>query len=272
MLHQRARLSETVANTIGAATRSTKWTLIDELPLTFDAFHPQGMARVGSTWWISTVDIDGRRGLVLAVDERGNLIESVPVGDEVRYHPGGMDFDGAELWIASAEYVPDSSATIYRMTPGGLPERAFDVDDHVGAIARCGVDGDLVGWSWGSRRLYRWSADGQLLLAKVNPGFFVDHQDCQWLDSGHLLCGGVAQVALADGPGWLGGIGLLDADDLVMLREVPFPLYQAGSGRVGTHNPIWSEIRGEQLIVHLLPDDGHGTILSYATPLIVLPA
>ena len=81
MLHQRARLSETVAGTIGAATRATRWQLVGELPLTFDAYHPQGMARIGSTWWISTVDIAGRRGLVLAVDELGNLIERIPVGD-----------------------------------------------------------------------------------------------------------------------------------------------------------------------------------------------
>jgi len=101
----------------------------------------------------------------------------------------------------------------------------------------------------------------------VNPGFFVDHQDCQWLDSGHLLCGGVAEVALAAGPGWLGGLGLLNAADLVMEREVPFPHYQGASGRVGTHNPLWCEIRDGRLVVHLLPDDGHGTIVSYATPL-----
>ncbi len=141
------------------------------------------------------------------------------------------------------------------------------MDDHIGAMARCGLDGDLVGWSWGSRRFYRWSIDGRLDAARVNPAFFVDHQDCQWLDSGHLLCGGVAEVGLTSGLGWLGGLGLLDVDDLVMQREVPFPVYSSASGRVATHNPLWSEIRDDQLIVHLLPDDGMGAILSYATPL-----
>ena len=258
--------------TVGSITRATTWQLVDELPLRFDSHHPQGMARLGSTWWISTVDIDARRGLVMAVDERGNLIEQTPIGDESRYHPGGMDFDGAALWIPCAEYRPDSTTTVYRLEPGGAPEHAFDVDDHVGALARCGSDGDLVGWSWGSRRFYRWSVDGQRLTARVNPGFFVDHQDCQWLDTGHLLCGGVAEVGLASGPGWLGGLGLLDVDDLVMEREVPFPIYSSTSGRVATHNPLWSEVRGDQLIVHLLPDDGMGTILSYATPLVDRPS
>ena len=268
MLSQETRNDAAVAETMRTISRATAWTLVDELPLTFDTFHPQGMARLGSTWWISTVDVDARRGFVLAVDSRGDLLERIPIGDSLRYHPGGMDFDGAAFWIPCAEYCPDSTTTVFRMEPGSAPEPTFDVDDHVGAIARCGPGGDLVGWSWGSRRFYRWSLDGQLRAVRVNPAFFVDHQDCQWLDSGHLLCGGVAEVGLASGPGWLGGLGLLDVDELVMQREVPFPIYSPSSGRVATHNPLWAEIRGEQFIVHLLPDDGMGAILSYATPIV----
>jgi hypothetical protein len=268
MLCHRTRNDAAVVTTISSMTRSTTWQLVDELPLRFDSFHPQGMALVGSTWWISTVDIGDRRGLVMAVDADGDLVEQVDVGDSERYHPGGMDFDGTAFWIPCAEYRPDSTTTVYRMVPGDEPEAAFDVDDHVGALARCGPDGDIVGWSWGSRYFYRWTVDGHLRAARVNPAFFVDHQDCQWLDGGYLLCGGVAEVGLASGPGWLGGIGLLDVDELVMQREVPFPIYSSATGRVGTHNPIWAEVRGDQLMVHLLPDDGRSTILSYATPVV----
>jgi hypothetical protein len=267
MLCNRTRTGTAVAETIASMTRATTWQLVDELPVRFDLHHPQGMARIGATWWISTVDVEARRGLVMAVDGAGSLVEQIPIGDDRHYHPGGMDFDGTAMWIPCAQYRPDSTTTVYRLQPGARPAAAFDVDDHVGAIARCGGDGDLVGWSWGSRRFYRWTVDGHLRAARVNPAFFVDHQDCQWLDSGHLLCGGVAEVGLSSGPGWLGGLGLLDVDDLVMQREVPFPVYSPASGRVATHNPVWSEIRGDHLIVHLLPDDGMGVILSYATPL-----
>jgi hypothetical protein len=270
MLFHETRTSA-ATDTISSLTRATRWQSVHELPLRFDAFHPQGMARVGNQWWISTVDINARRGLVLVVDAHGELIESIPVGDRDRYHPGGMDFDGTYFWIACAEYRPNSTASVYRLRPGGAPEHMFDVDDHVGAIARCGRDGDLVGWSWGSRRFYRWSVDGRLLAVRENPAFFIDHQDCQWIDTGHLVCGGVAEVALSSGPGWLGGIGLLDVTDLTMVREVPFPIYSESSGRVATQNPLWSEVRGEQLVVHLLPDDGMGTIVSYATPLVGRP-
>jgi hypothetical protein len=268
MLYNEAGVAPAIIETFASITRSTPWHVVDELRLRFDALHPQGMVRIGSDWWISTVDVDGRRGYVMAVDSRGELVERVAVGTDRQYHPGGLDFDGAALWIACAEYRPDSTTSVLRYEPGGTPSHAFDVDDHLGAIARCGPQGDLVGWSWGSRRFYRWSVDGQLQAARVNPAFFVDHQDCQWIESGHLLCAGVAEVGLATGRGWLGGLGLLDVDDLVMQREVPFPLYSAETGRVATHNPIWSEVRGDQLIVHLLPDDGAGTIVSYATPLI----
>ena len=268
MLCNQKQADAVVATTVATMTRSTGWQLVDELPLQFDSYHPQGMARIGSTWWISTVDIEARRGLVLVIDDHGQLIEQVPVGDSIHYHPGGMDFDGSAMWIPCAEYRPDSTTSVVRLQPGEAPEHAFDVDDHIGAMARCGPDGDLVGWSWGSRHFYRWTVDGHLRAARVNPGFFVDHQDCQWLGSGHLLCGGVAEVALASGHGWLGGLGLLDVDELVMEREVPFPIYSSGTGRVGTHNPLWAEVRGDQLIVNLLPDDGMSTILSYATPIV----
>lgn len=268
MLQNDTRQALSVTATVASLTRATSWHLVDEIALTFDAHHPQGMARIGSTWWITTVDVEEHCGFVMAVDGSGHLVEKIPVGDDVHYHPGGMDFDGEALWIAAAEYRPNSSASIQRMQLGSGPQTMFTVEDHVGAVARCGATGDLVGWSWGSRRFYRWSVDGTLLASRDNPAFFVDHQDCQWLGSGHLLCGGVAAVTLAEGPGWLGGVGLLNTNDLVMEREVPFPHYSSSTGRVGTHNPIWSEVQGDQLIVHLLPDDAMGTIRSYATPLI----
>jgi hypothetical protein len=265
-----AEPSDAIAATVLAMTRSTAWELVGEVALAFDAHHPQGMVRIDGSWWISTVDLDARRGSVLVVDGEGRLVDEVPVGDDRCYHPGGIDFDGTALWVAAAEYRPDSTAVIQRLQPGRSPELAFTVDDHVGAVARCGPEGDLVGWSWGSRRFFRWQVDGTLVAERINPGLFVDHQDCQWLGSGLMLCGGVAAVSLAQGMGWLGGIGLLDVDALSMARDVPFPMYSP-SGRVATHNPIWAEVSGGRLVVHALADDGHGVIRSYATPLLAPP-
>lgn len=259
-----------LAATATCLSRATPWEQVGEVALHFDAAHPQGMVRVDGTWWISTVDTATASGFVLAVDGAGNLMHRAPVGDEVRFHPGGMDHDGAALWVASSEYRPRSTSVIERLVlDGSPPEPVFRVEDHVGAVVRVGSDGDLVGWNWGSRRFFRWGVDGGLVAEARNPGHFVDHQDGQWLGDDLVLCGGVGTIALVNGARTqLGGIGLLRATDLTVVREAPFPPYSPRSGRAGTHNPLFAEAVGESMIVHVLPDDGYGVILSYATPLV----
>ena len=74
MLRNRTGTNSALTATVASISRTTSWQLIDELPLRFDSHHPQGMARVGSMWWISTVDIDNRRGLVMGVDSDGNVV------------------------------------------------------------------------------------------------------------------------------------------------------------------------------------------------------
>ena len=252
-----------LADTFLRANRDTPWTLVESLSLPFDVRHPQGMVRVEDVWWISTVDTDDRSGWVLAVDAlSGAQLDRIPVGDEIRFHPGGMDFDGAALWVACAEYRPKSSSTIARLVPGErTADVAFAVDDHVGGVVRLGVGGDLVGWTWGSRHFKRWRLDGTEVVDVRNPGHFVDHQDGQWLGEDLVLCGGVGAESL-------GGIGVLRGIDLTMLREVPFPKVSPLSGRAATQNPIHAEVVGDDVVVHLLPDDGEsGAIYSYATPM-----
>lgn len=258
-----------LAATAARLSRHTSWTKVGEVPLRFDAGHPQGMVRIGSEWWISTVDIGAGEGWVLTLDSGGALLGRTAVGDRTRFHPGGLDHDGEALWVASSEYRPRSSAVVERLVPDGAarPEPAFTVDDHVGAVIRLGPDGDLLGWTWGSRRFLRWRTDGSVVSEARNPGHFVDHQDGQWLGGDLVLCGGVATVSLAGGPGSLGGIGLFDANGMVMEREVPFPRYSPSSGRAATQNPLFAEVVDDAVVVHLLPDDGHGAILSYTTPL-----
>lgn len=261
-----------LADTFLRLHRDTPWTLVESVPLPFDVRHPQGMVRVEDVWWISTVDTTDQSGWVLAVDGlSGALLDRIPVGDETRFHPGGMDFDGAALWVACSEYRPKSTATIARLVPGErTAEVAFSVDDHVGAVVRLGVGGDLVGWTWGSRHFKRWHLDGTELLDVRNPGHFVDHQDGQWLGGSGVpgidgsddlvLCGGVGVDAL-------GGVGVLRAEDLTMLREVPFAKVSPLTGRAATQNPIFAEVNGDDVVVHLLPDDGDAAaIYSYATP------
>lgn len=255
-----------LASAVLGLDRRSRWELVGARSLRFDAHHPQGMTRLAGHWWITTVDVDARQGWVLVVDDDGALVERIAVGDGDRYHPGGTDSDGTALWVACAEYRPHSSTSVLRLAPGSPPEPVFEVDDHVGAIARAGPDGDLVGWTWGSRRFLRWRVDGTAVTSRPNPGGFVDHQDGQWIGAGRVLCGGVGGLRLPSGPAPVGGLALLRVDDLVVEHEVPFPGYSP-SGRVGTHNPLWAEATDAHLLLHLLPDDGVGTIFTWATPL-----
>jgi hypothetical protein len=254
-----------VIETFLSLTRLTPWAASDDaLPLAFDAGHPQGMVRIGDVWWISTVDARERRGWLLAADATdGSLLDRIPVGDDVRFHPGGMDFDGTSLWLACSEYKPHSTAIVERFEPGGGDRRAqvaFSVDDHVGAIVRLGPDGDLVGWTWGSRELLRWSVDGGALGRAENPDHFVDHQDGQWLEGDLVLCSGVGSLGL-------GGFALLRGSDLRVLRSVPFFHRSPVSGRSATQNPVFAEVVGDEVVVHLLPDDGdRAAIYGFSTP------
>ena len=262
----RARLvTLTLAATFASLTRTTEWTALEPpLALQFPAGHPQGMVRIGDVWWISTVDARERRGWLLAADATdGSLLDRIPVGDDVRFHPGGMDFDGTALWVACSEYRADSTATIERFEPGADERRAevaFAVDDHIGAVVRLGPDGDLVGWTWGSRTFLRWSVDGTELGRAENPEHFIDHQDGQWLDDDLVLCAGVGSLGL-------GGFALLRGSDLTVLRSVPFFHRSPVSGRAATQNPVVAEALDEGVAVHLLPDDGdRAAIYRYVTP------
>jgi Family of unknown function (DUF6454) len=38
-------------------TRSTPWQLVKRVPLGFDAHHPEGLARVGDRFFLSTVEV-----------------------------------------------------------------------------------------------------------------------------------------------------------------------------------------------------------------------
>lgn len=243
--------------------------------LDIDVHHPQGMVRVGGLWWVTTVDIDARKGWLLAVDDDGGLVERIAVGDDVRYHPGGLDFDGESLWIASAEYRPRSTSVVERLRPADAalsPDDrvVFRVDDHIGAIVRLGPDGDLVGWTWGSRRFLRWTADGAEVRRASHPGQFVDYQDGQWIGDDLVLCGGIGTVVTAGGITSIGGIGLLRGEDLSVVREVPFPHFSAG-GHAATRNPFFVEVDDDasSLLLHVVPDDGESaSILTYSTPLV----
>ena len=277
-----------VAAALTQVTRATQWQHVGTIDLQFDAEHPQGMVKLGDRFFISSVEIieptqpcpvpcDGYdrtpgRGVghLFVVDATGALLADVTLGEGHMYHPGGIDFDGRWLWVPVAEYRPDSNAIVYRVDPGSLAvEEAFRVRDHIGGVVRDRVDGHVHGVSWGSRRLYEWTARGEQLVRELNESHFIDYQDCDYLDFRKMVCGGIAGLAAPAGPQFeLGGLALLDLRSSAIVHEVPVQTYSPATSHVVTRNPVSLERIARGLRLFAAPDDEEeGAILVYEASL-----
>src|SRR5690606_18709489 len=127
-------------------------------------------------------------------------------------HPGGFDFDGEAFYIPVAEMRPGSRACIWRIEPGSRrADAVFEVPDHVSTLSRDRTSGAFIGANWGSRTWYRWTARGEEMAAVRNPSHFVDYQDCQFIEPGHVVATGVARIDSDRGLLEIGGIGVIDA-------------------------------------------------------------
>jgi hypothetical protein len=277
-----------IVTALSQVTRATRWEHVGTIELQFDAEHPQGMVKLGNRFFISSVEIieptqpcpvpcDGYdrtpgRGVghLFVVDNAGALVADVKLGEGNMYHPGGIDYDGEALWVPAAEYRPDSNAIVYRVDPNSLAvEEVFRVRDHIGGVVRDRVDGHVHGVSWGSRRLYEWTARGGQLARELNKSHFVDYQDCDYLAFRKMVCGGIAGLASPTGPQFeLGGLALLDLRGNEILHEVPVQRYSPTTSHVVTRNPEFLERIPSGLRLFTAPDDEQeGAILIYEAAL-----
>jgi hypothetical protein len=253
-----------LAERLGALTRASTWTLVASTPMRFDTFHPQGMVRVGETWFVSSVDRDGRAGHLFKVDRAGNLLGDLKLVEGPIYHPGGIDYDGRSIWLPLAEYRPDSRSILFRIDPDTMKaSEVARVADHIGAIVHDTDDDTLHGVSWGSRRFYRWDRRGRVTVT-ANPSHYVDYQDCKYIGGQRMVCGGVAELAGPPGgkPFRLGGLDVVDLAASRPVHQVPIALWTP-AGVVMTQNPIWLEAHGAGLRVYFLPEDTQSTLYVY---------
>jgi hypothetical protein len=274
-------------------TRSSAWRQAAAVPIAFTTFHPQGMVKIGSRLFVSSVEIHTGTGPVgpradgydrgpgkgvghlFQIDLEGNLVADLVLGEGTVYHPGGIDFDGRHLWVPVAEYRPDSRSIVYRVDPATMKAtEVFRFADHIGAIVHNTDDGTLHGVSWGSRRFYRWTLgpDGQVTnaaepparLATLNRSHYVDYQDCKYVGGRRMLCTGVTELRQrADAPPFrLGGMDLVDLIDGRPVHQVPILLWTP-AGLDMTHNPVWIERHGTGLRAYFLPEDDKSTLYIY---------
>lgn len=280
-----------VASLFNDTTRSSEWRLVERVKLGFDAHHPEGLARVGDRFFLSTVEVteptvrcptpcDGTdrtpgrgRGWLIEFDAQGRKLREVRVDDGANiYHAGGLDFDGRRLWTPVAEYRPNKPSIIYSLRPRSLrPRVEFRVPDHIGGIAHDTARDRIVGLNWGSRIGYEWSREGRELRSDENPSHYVDYQDCKYLtvdDRGArpgMLCGGIAELSHPGVEKYeLGGLGLVRLPGLEPLHEVPFVQYTP-QNHVATRNAMDVEPAGDRLRLYLVADDDDSELLVYET-------
>jgi hypothetical protein len=282
-----------LAELVSQLTRESKWTLAAKLPVAFPTFHPQGMVKIGDTFFVSSVEvkqatkrfpapIDGYDrdpgagvGHLFKFDASGKLLADIVLGEGTTYHPGGIDYDGTDIWVPVAEYRPNSKSIVYRVDPQSMKAtEVFRWADHIGGIVHDTEDQALHGVSWGSRRFYRWKLDANRRLANavergkpqptMNRSHYVDYQDCKYAGQRRMLCTGVAELRPSPGaaPLRLGGLDLIDLRDGRPLHQVPVPLWTPG-GLDMTHNPTWFEAVSGGLRAYFMPEDNTSTVYVY---------
>lgn len=269
-----------LAETFSRVDRSTAWALTGTRRLTFPTFHTQGLALTPNHIFLSAVEViepptahplrsrsDCRTagygvGHLFVLDLAGQLQRDILLGEGDRYHPGGIDFDGHDVWVPVAEYRPHSGAIVYRVDAITLQHtEQFHVPDHIGSLVMDRRRNRLVGTTWGSRQFIECDPDGSQRRTWANPCFLLDYQDGQYVADSTMLCAGVTSLPQTPAAGGasatyeLGGIALIDITGQKALHQVPFPLWST-SGHVATRNPFAMTAGGDHLTVFVAPDDG----------------
>lgn len=283
----------TVAERVMTLTRDSTWKRVASVPIAFTTHHPQGMVKVGDTFFVSSVEVKvpTRRlpepvggydrdtgegvGHLFKFDMAGHLLADLRLGEGATYHPGGLDYDGRHIWVPVAEYRPNGRSILYRVDPGTMQAtEMLRFTDHIGALIHNTDDHTLHGVSWGSRRFYRWTLgpDGKVTNAAVPPetlrtlntSHYLDYQDCRYAGARRMLCTGVTELRQTrDAPPFrLGGIELVDLNDGRPVHQVPVLLWTAG-GLDMTHNPVWLEPRAAGLRAYFMPEDDPSTLYIY---------
>jgi hypothetical protein len=280
--HSRSLTAERVLT----LTRESAWRQVASQPIAFRTFHPQGMVKIGNHFFVSSVEVrvpttrfaaphagfdrDPGEGIghLFKIDASGHLMTDITLGEGIVYHPGGLDYDGRDIWVPVAEYRPDGRSIVYRVNPDTMKAtETLRFNDHLGALVHDTDDNSLHGVSWGSRRFYRWVLGSRGMPAgspptrRVNPSHYVDYQDCKYAGRHRMLCTGVTELRQsADAPPFrLGGLELVDLVQGRPLHQVPVPLWTSG-GVDMTHNPVWIEPSDAGLRAYFMPEDDRSTL------------
>lgn len=262
-----------IVDAVSRLHRGTQWEMVRRIPLNFPTHHPQGLSFAGEYIFLSSVEVldsplnvfdpirstPGRGvGHMYVLDRRGKLVRDIVIGEGDMYHPGGIDFDGVNIWVPVGEYRPGANSIMLSVDPNtfAVSER-FRVSDSIGWAISDRESGTIYGGNWGSRKFYAWTKDGQEIEHWNNPSSFIDYQDCQFAGNGLAFCSGIAVLPQSTDKGMyeLGGIAIVDFLNHRITHETPVQVFSE-AGHVLTRNPFALTLESDDLFLHVAPDDG----------------
>lgn len=262
------------------------WLAKDTVALGFNTHHTQGMLKIGDYFYLSTVEvhtwphrykqpIEGYdrdpgvgTGHLFKFDNAGKLVAQLQLGEADMYHPGGIDFDGKDIWVPVCEYRPYGRSVLYRVDPEKMTAvKAGDCNDAIGAVAFNRQTKELIGMNWDAEHYYRWqwSEKEQLLQLKdkqKNPHRFIHYQDCQYIGNDIMLCSGLRSYTSGDTRLKLGGLQAIRISDHSSLWEIPVPVW-VGNNTPLTNNPFFAEITSQGTLLYFIPEDDRSKMYVY---------
>jgi len=140
--------------------------------------HTQGLELVAGKYYVTARrdDVRPKRALLLRSEPASadwDVWDITPVDAQgivtALDHPGGMQSDGARLWIPLAESKRNGRSLIraFQLTnlvAGGQLKADFEfpVNDHIGALAITADRQLIFGANWDTERVYVWDIKGRL--------------------------------------------------------------------------------------------------------------
>jgi hypothetical protein len=157
----------------------------DAWPLPHETHHVQGLCVDEDSYWITSVQREGKRGWIFRIDRKtGEIATQREIQRDAQYHPGGMQLVDGTLWVPVAEYRPRSTSTMLQLDPRTLKTKgSFAIEDHIGGAAADGK-GRVFAANWDCRTIYVFDTQGNEKQKLTNPTG-VAYQDFEWHD-GHL--------------------------------------------------------------------------------------
>jgi Family of unknown function (DUF6454) len=235
--------------------------------------HPQGMEidAASGLLYITAVEMIKERDVarrypgtgrahLFECNIEGRTVRSVTLTSdyETEYHPSGMVLIDGTMFIALAQYLPESSATIIKFNVKDWSyEKLFRIQDHVGLVVPNLHDGELLLGNWGSRDYYCTDLLGNIKSKRQTPcRDNMEHQDAQLIRcadgrGGMILATGVTAVDMQ-----YFGLDVIDIANWTIKTSLRWPSapYMTKGGWAPFTNPTFLWV------------DSHDRLLALATP------